>query len=151
MQGDILFFKSDGSLASKLVCFFTKGPFCHVAIDLGDGTEIAAHPKGVSSNYIWANGGEMVRFSLHDKIPPACLNEAIDWLKAQRGKPYGWVDILDYALGILGLPLFFFRRDHHDCSTLASLFINRLCLPEHFIENPDLVSPNDLACKLGVL
>lgn len=151
MRGDILLFKTDGSLSAWFISKFTHGPFVHVAIDLGDNTEIAAHPRGVSRQDIYLNKGEMVRVPLGERANSFFLERAVGWLESQVGEPYGWVDIIDSALGILGLPIFFFERNHHDCSTLASLFINRLGLDDLYIDTPDLVSPNDLARILHIL
>jgi hypothetical protein len=46
MRGDLLFF-TPHSWYEKVIAWATNGPFCHVAVDMGDGTTIESVWDGV--------------------------------------------------------------------------------------------------------
>lgn len=149
MRGDLLFYRSTGQWYERFITFFSRGPFVHVSVDMGNGTNISAHPRGVGFE-LNPPESQIVRVPVSDGVDAHVLEEAIDWLRSQIGKPYGWLQIIDYGLGVLGLPIFFFQRGHNDCSTLVALYLCRIgdtACPD----DANLVSPNDLARRLGIL
>lgn len=144
-KGDIILYRTDGNrwnIAERAIVKFTRGPFVHVSIDCGDGYNIAAHPRGITKERNPIYGYVLVPTSQH--CEPHAFADAWDYIHRQLGKRYGWFQIIDYAFGILGLPLYFFEKDHNDCSTLVAKYLCRLN-PDYCFDNPDLVSPNDLA------
>jgi uncharacterized protein YycO len=149
MRGDILLFYSSGKLPDRFVAWASKGPFVHVAVDMGNGTNIAAHPRGVGME-LNPSENVIVRVPVAKGVDPHVLAEAITWLHDQVGKPYGWFQILDYGLGVLGLPVYFFVKGHNDCSTLVAKYLCRIN-PDDCFDEPDLISPNDLARRFHVI
>jgi hypothetical protein len=149
MRGDLILYKSQGRLFERFITHFTKGPFVHVSIDLGDGSNIGAHPYGITRERNPRKG--FVRIALNEHVHPDDLKFAMRWLWMQVGKKYGWVNIVDSALGVLGLPIYFFQRDHNDCSTLAAKYLIRLNGEWWIDDNPDLVSPNDIARFFNII
>lgn len=144
-KGDIILYKTDGNkwnLAERAIVFFSRGPFVHVSVDCGDGTNIAAHPRGITRENNPIAGYVLVPTSR--KACADSFHDAWYYLERQVGKRYGWLQIVDYAFGILGLPIYFFAKDHNDCSTLVAKYLCRLN-PDYCFDNPDLISPNDLA------
>ena len=145
MKGDIILYRTDGNrwnFAERAIVRFTRGPFVHVSVDCGDGTNIAAHPSGITRDSNPIAGYVLVPTS--KKSDAHSFHDAWYYLERQVGKKYGWLNIIDYGLGILGLPVYFFQKDHNDCSTLVAKYLCRLN-PDYCFDNPDLVSPNDLA------
>jgi uncharacterized protein YycO len=91
-----------------------------------------------------------VRGPVAKDVDPHTLDDAINWMHSQVGKPYGWLQIIDYGLGVLGLPIFFFQKNHNDCSTLVAKYLCRVNADDCFDE-PDLISPNDIARRFKVI
>ena len=83
MRGDILFYTPTDWIGS-LVAWATNGPFCHVAIDMGDGTKIEADSNGIvrvsqDARTIGA------RFNTAKEAPQ--LEQGMIWLQAQLATP----------------------------------------------------------------
>ena len=147
--GDILLYKTGGKWYEWFITKFTKGPYVHCSVDMGDGTNISAHPYGITRE---GNTGaeEVVNVSSNADIDDFGL--AITWLKHQIGKHYSWLDILSAGLHSIGINLYFGQDDHMDCSDLCATYLDILeGKPEIDYRHLDIVSPNDIARKLGVL
>lgn len=149
MYGDILLFKSGGKWYERFITKFTRGPYVHCAVSLGNGTDISAHMKGVE---IWNSPSSAEVVSVAANARPENLDAAMIWLKMQLGKPYGWLDVFSAGLHSIGINLYFGQVDHLDCSDLVATYLDilegRQVIPYRHL---DIVSPNDLARRLGVL
>lgn len=116
MRGDVLFWTADGSPASRAIAFFTKGPFVHVSVDMGDCTDIGAHSEdGTQRRYIPSTCG-ITRWS-----PPAGENieRGMTFVEGEVGNKYGWGNIVNNVLKILRIPYRISRVDRYDCSNLV--------------------------------
>jgi hypothetical protein len=85
MRGNLLFYMPTDWIG-RLVAWATNGPFCNVAIDMGDGTKIEADSHGI------------VRISTHGRTPAATFNTAkevpgiedgMTWLQKQLPPFFG--------------------------------------------------------------
>lgn len=150
MRGDIVLFKSSGSLFDRLIQWATKGPYVHVEIDLGDGKLIGAHNEGIT-----VSQGNRGRHTVSFR-PPASdldLEYGCKWAELQAGKQYGWLDIISNGIKVLGIPLEVGTPGRWDCSDYATryLVVARADRPLGSKANdPGLVSPNDIARAYGV-
>jgi len=151
MKGDILFYTSGGGLFDRLICWRTRGPFVHCAVDLGDGTVIESHWRtGVRVNPVNYAGSNV--YSL--PTTPSNIDAGIAWLHSHVGDPYGYSDILDQFLTLL-LPhgLIVSQQHGFDCSDLVARFIQVAGGMElgSLLDTPSLISPNDLARHAGLI
>jgi hypothetical protein len=147
MRGDILFYYAARRLDDWLIAHFTNGPFCHVAVDLGDGTNIAAMHDGVKIRH---NPDESAfqRYTL-----PGHIEQGIDYMRSELGNGYGFIDIINQVLRVLHSPIFLSARDQYDCSDLVARYVlvtGGLNLGE-MGEEPHMVTPNDLARAAGLI
>lgn len=152
MRGDILLYFSDGSWHARLITHFTRGPYAHVAVDLGDGTQIAAETSGVVRSPITQV------FASYIRVPaqPEHLEDGIRFLEGEVGNRYGWIDIINQGLKVLGSPIFLGARDQYDCSDLVARY---LCIARgplyealgEAAEEPHMVTPNDIARAAGLI
>ena len=154
MRGDVILYKSSGSLFDKMIEWTTRGPYVHVEIDLGDGKFIGAHNKPGDSGIVVHEGhpGRNVT-PFTPKAAPDDLEAALKWAEAQVGKEYGWFDIISNGIKVLGIPLTLGEPGHWDCSDFVTryLIIARASGPlGRLAEDPGLVSPNDIARAYGV-
>jgi hypothetical protein len=99
MRGDILLYFTDGSLPARLISYFTHGPYVHVAVDMGDGSQIASETWGVVREPI-----SQVK-TLYIPVPvqaesPETLADALDFVQGEVGNRYGWIDIVNQALKV---------------------------------------------------
>ena len=137
-------------LTGQVVARATNGPFCHVAIDLGDGTKIEADWTGVVRN---ADNKRAVAATFNTKPHAPQLADGIAWLKKQIGDPYGKEDIVNQVLRLMGIKVYIAAPKNYDCSDLAADFLVHAGagkLLGKFEDNLHLVTPNDLARVLGV-
>lgn len=135
----------------RLIQLRTGGPYCHVEVDLGDGTSVGALSQGVERHprpnpQAWAAAGSL--------CDPSKLEKGLRWVLARVGEPYGWGDVVDAAFGApvsLGLEIPG-TTPRYDCSHLACRFlaIAGYPLPQNLRDAPPSVSPNDLARMLGL-
>ena len=164
MRGDVLFWTSDGSLASRAIALATRGPYVHVSVDLGDGRDIGAHAEdGVAIHQVphdrgltkysvehhlmrhWAEASSLnaQQFALH------AIESGITFLLEEVGNQYGWNNILNNVLKLMHLPYRVSRIDRYDCSSLVTRYLTRVGVDLGDLgEAPDSVSPNDLARAL---
>ena len=147
--GDILLYKSGGSWYEWFITKFTHGPYVHVSVDIGHGLNISAHMKGVT---VSDQPGNPEVVPVARNATPENLHVAVEWLKHQLGKHYGWLDVLSAGLHSLGINLYLGQDDHMDCSDLCATYLDILYGAEVIsYKHLDIVSPNDIARKLGVL
>lgn len=160
LPGDLALYRSDGSLIDRLVDRASGGlGFVHVEV-IVQGQAPDGNPMSVG-----ALGGGVTRHPLPITdtlavVPVSTrLGEhgrfvALDWLAAQLGAPYSFLDIAADALGFV-LPKalgsrtpFLVAPRSYDCSELAVRFLQHALvpwLPDAMIDDPARVSPNDLA------
>lgn len=99
-SGDILVVKNDPSWLGRLVRFFTKSPYVHVAVIINaDGVVIESVSTGViTSNITKFTNIEMYRVL---DATPAQIQLTIDFLKEEIGDPYDFGGVLYLAWLIL--------------------------------------------------
>lgn len=151
MRGDLLFWTSDGSPLSRLVAIATHGPYCHVSVDLGDGTDIGAHSEDGVQRHPITGLASITRYRV--EASQDAIDKGIDFLMGEIGDKYGFCNILNAGLAILHLPYRVTRLNRYDCSSLVSRYLDVLGIQtdQDIQEQPDSVSPNDLARALGVI
>lgn len=154
-RGDVLFWTSDGSPVSRLICAVTHGPFCHVSVDLGDGYDIGAHSEdGVQRRHVPDDRG-ITKLHLTPPfgvVPPERIEVGITFLEGEIGNKYGWCNILNAGLAFLHLPYRLSRLDRYDCSSLVARYLTIIGYAMGDLgEEPDSVSPNDIARWMGVI
>lgn len=149
MLGDVLFWPSDGSPVSRIIALATRGRFVHVSVDMDDGTDIGAHSQDGTQRRIIPSGALLVRFR-----PPAgaAIERGITFLLGEIGNPYGFCNIVNVGLALLHLPYRLTRLDAYDCSSLVTRYLTEIGVNLGDLgEEPDSVSPNDIARALKVL
>lgn len=136
-SGDILFYKTSGSIFDRLIAWWTKSPYVHVAIALDSKNQIEARANGVLRTGIdmsrvgavWhmdrdiqdANvGGNTVAEALQKR-----LTIALVWLNMQVGREYSWADIVDAVAEKWYQKFYIVQTQHYDCSALAAEFMKR--------------------------
>lgn len=150
MRGDILLYASTGSLADRAIALATHGRWTHCEIDLGNGKTIGAWGNGIGVHLVDA-GRE------HVFITPVANSQeieyALEWAQKQVGRQYGWLDIVDNGLNLIGIQLEIGQPGTWDCSD----YCTRYLIEAHAdgplgdrANNPGLVSPNDIARAYGV-
>jgi cell wall-associated NlpC family hydrolase len=149
VRGDILLYPSQGHWWEWFITTLTRGPYVHVSVDLGDGSNIAAHPSGVSRDWT-GDDSWLTRVSVNTLTTDAqAVERGIKFLEAQLGKPYSWLDIVSAGLHAVGIPLFIGAVGHFDCSALVAAYLD-LITPTDFTPVNDIISPNDIARALHV-
>lgn len=151
-RGDVILFMSGGSWFDRLQTFFTRGPFTHSEIDLGNGYSIGAQQKGINKHPFSA-GRNVLVFTppFHDKED---MEAALVWAEAQAGKEYGYLDIVSNAFKILGIPLEIGQAGHWDCSDFVTRYLVLAGAADKMgdmASDPTLVSPNDIARAYGLI
>lgn len=153
MRGDILLYLNGGSLRDRAVCAYTRGPFCHCELDLGDGSTVGAHSEdGVS--YRWDIPHErIVVISLQAQTSAERIEAGLEWVSRQVGAPFSWASIADLALPPALSTLLFGRRSLYNCANLVARYLEiagGLDLP-YGKRPPMLITPNDIARAAGLL
>ena len=118
-QGDILFFVSSGSIFDKLISWWTHSRFVHVAIAIGNGEKVEALGQGIVKDAVTSATAAV----WHNPKPydDERLQEALQWLLKQVGKPYGWGDIANAVDA--SHTFYYVQTGHVDCSALATDFL----------------------------
>lgn len=144
MRGDLLFWPGDPkSLTDRIIRAVTRGPFVHVAVDHGDGWCIGARSReGVCEQAI-PSGLTSYSPRPFDREP------GFHFLHSELGKPYGYSNVVNVVLRTLKLPYRITRLGHYDCSSLVAHYLQHI--GEDISDEPDSLSPNDLARMLGIL
>lgn len=150
MRGDVVLFKSSGSLSDRAIEIATKGPYVHVEVDLGGGKFIGAHVNGIVIHDGTAGRNTT---SFHPKALDSDIEYGLKWAVMQAGKEYGWTDIISNGFKLVGLPFDIGEPGHWDCSDFVTryLLVARAAGPlGSRADDPGLVSPNDLARAFGI-
>lgn len=142
MLGDLLFF-SESDAISRLIQWWTAGPYNHVAVDMGDGTCIGALTRGVART---VDRKPALRVSL--PTTPR-LQPALDWLIEQEREhaSYSWASIASAVFpSWLPVHILFTQKHAYDCSDLVAQYLDRtglIPLSELGGEST-VITPNDL-------
>jgi len=96
--GDVLLFNRAKGL-NRIITWFTKSPFYHVGISLGDNHVVEARPRGVVIRDLTGPDGDK-RFEI---IPRETFGEeislrALEWAKSQLGDGYDPFNVLSIVL-----------------------------------------------------
>lgn len=147
MRGDLLFYQPHDFIGN-LIAKGTNGPYCHVAIDVGDGHNIAADWSGVR---VYPND----RSARTVKLPYfARVDDGFAWLLQQVGRKYGFLDVLDIgARLLLHFSFYVAQPNSYDCSDLATRYLIAAGLADWLgplAQEPHLVSPNELARRFHI-
>lgn len=144
MRGDLLFYPASATFADHIIASVTQGPFVHVAVDLGDGTEISAHSEdGVNRRPLTASGLTVLPARGFDVEP------GIRWLQRQVGTKYGYAMCLNSFLWRVGIPWRVYMVGRYNCSVLVAHYLEHIGCD--LSDDDEALSPNDLARALGVL
>lgn len=162
MRGDFVLYKAKpGAFIDWLISHFTRGPYIHVEIDLGDGNFVGEHGSGITvhprDNDIPANF-----VTPKSKEGQKGIDTGMQWVeaviekvkKAPKDYKYGWLDIVADATKILGAKITFRKSNAWDCSHFVTLYLQVADADwplGNLTQNPDTVSPNDLARAYGVI
>jgi hypothetical protein len=154
-RGDLVLYQSSGRWYERMIALATKGPFIHVAIVVDPLTVIAARTRvGISYERIPPEDALHATIPLAGRTTPAGIEQGLTWACAQRGKAYGWPDIVYQALKFLwpDNPFRFGVAGHYDCSDFATRYMIHagVSLPDAMLDTYT-VSPNDLARWSGLL
>lgn len=153
MRGDILLYRSGGTLRDRIVCAYTRGPFCHCEIDLGDGTTVGAHSEDGITRQPEARHDRKVVISLQARTTPERIEAGIVEVSRHLGEPFSWASIADQVLPPSLSTLLFGRRSIYNCANLVALYLaiaGGLDLP-YGRRPPMIISPNDIARAAGLL
>lgn len=163
MRGDfVLYEKKPHDLADWLVSWGTKGRFVHVEIDLGDGTFIGEHGKGLISHP--QDAGRGCIFVSPKSNSATGIEKGLAWVEtvkaeqeASHGKAheYGWLDIVSDAFKTLGANVILGKPGEWDCSHFVALYLqiagaDAPLQSQGLMKHPETISPNDLARAFGV-
>lgn len=144
MRGDILFYPASSILSDRIITAVTDGPFVHVAVDMGDGTEISAHSEdGIQRRPLSLSGltaGPMRGFD---------VELGMAWLVRQVGSKYGYGMVLNAGLKKFGIPWRVYMVGRYDCSVLVVHYLEHCGYT--FLDDDESISPNDLARTFGIL
>lgn len=146
MRGDILFWPAGNSLSDRVISWFTKGPFVHVAVDMGDGTEISAHSEDGIRRRPIPNRDDLTVYSIGGYAETLW---GTMFLKEQIGKRYGFANVLNAILKRVRIPWRVFHVNRYDCSSLVAHYLEHCRID--LSDDDEAISPNDLARGLGLL
>jgi uncharacterized protein YycO len=152
MRGDVLLYRSDGSLFDRLIAWRTHGPFVHTGVDLGDGTMIDAMSKrGVTRHAV--SYERAIAVPILPTSSAEQIDEGITWLQGRVGDGYSWADNADHLLPRRLMRVFFAQPRAYNCSNLVAQYLMQVdpALRWGLLKDtPDLISPNDIARAFGV-
>lgn len=155
MRGDFVLYRGSKTNAFEAaIMFLSKGPFCHCEIDMGDGTFIGEHGRGLtrhSSDRV----GVLV-------TPHGDINKGLAWVeevyaeavKNHETHEYGWWDLISAGAKFIGLHIILHLKvGDWDCSDFVTraLVVMGAAGPLGVqAKEPESVSPNDLARAFNV-
>lgn len=156
MLGDLVLYKSDGSIGDWFISNFTDGPFTHVEIDMGNNICIGEHGSG-----LWRGNCDWGRPHIFVTPLHVVSQAGLQWVMTQyeqelangSAHPYGWLDIASEALKIMGQRIILRQKGAWDCSDFATRYLiaaGAAAPLGKLATTPELVSPNDLARAFGV-
>lgn len=138
-SGDILFYTGSHSFFDRLISWWTKSSYVHVAIANDATYQIEARASGIIRSKIEPEHLGAV-FSIrecvmqHDSDIDAALAPGVDkmivlalvWLVGKIGCDYSWSDIGVAIAERYKRHFFFIQPQHYDCSALAAEFLVRV-------------------------
>lgn len=154
MRGDfVLYIAKPGDPIDWLISKVTKGPYVHVELDLGNGQFVGEHGAGITVH----PGDNNVPSDFVTPIStkgPAGIEAGMQWveivIKQEQQNPkahrYGWRDIVVDAVRVFGFTLRLSKQGAWDCSHFVALYLSVAGAAGPLNgQNPETVSPNDLA------
>lgn len=145
MRGDILLYRSTGSLFDRLICWRTQGPCVHVGVDLGDGTMIDSRfREGVTRHPVTYAG--CIRIPLFSVTSTERIEAGIHWLLSKVGDGYSVADLFDFFPGIRTLRVRVGEAHAFCCSHLVAQYLDvtgGISLGA-LDDNLNTISPNDI-------
>lgn len=145
MRGDILLYRSTGSLFDRLICWRTQGPFVHVGVDLGDGTMIDSRfREGVTQHPVSYAG--CLTIPLATLTTADRIEAGITWLLSKLGDGYSVADIFDFFPGVRSLRMNVGEAHAFCCSHLVAQYLDvtgGISLGK-LDDNLNTISPNDI-------
>lgn len=153
MRGDILLMKSGGSARDRVVALFSRGPFVHVEVDLGDGTTIGSHAEDGVSYRPWRFADRIVTIPMRDRAPAERIEAGIQWMQAQLGHQFSWASIADQALPESLSTFLLGRESIYNCANLVARYVEITGGLDLSVGKrpPMILSPNDIARAVGLL
>lgn len=146
--GDLIFFPSRGRWYERIIAQVTHGRYVHVAVAVDAEHVIAAETWGITHQLLPPEPVALTVFPLTPASKEAA-SAGLGWLQRQVGRSYGWMDILDQLLRLLGIPLYIGLTHSLDCSDLAAcfaaLYTNDRTLMAAVLDHRQEIAPNDLA------
>ncbi len=157
MRGDFVLYRAKGGDPFEwLISTVTKGPFIHSEIDMGDGTYIGEHGKGITRHP--ADYGRVKEGSAVLVTPRGDLELGLKWVEAMwreavanhETHEYGYLDLVTDAARAFS-PRYIILRlkpNDWDCSDFVTRYLNMAHAAGPLgalAANPEIVSPNDLA------
>jgi len=156
MRGDFVLYQAKkGDPIDWVISWFTKGPYVHCEIDLGNGNFVGEHGTGIT---VHPRDIEIPGAYIHvDSINgQAGIDKGMRWVDAviaedekdHTSHTYGWRDIVLDVLQVLGRKITFQKKGSWDCSHFVVLYLIEAGAagPLGSMANaPETVSPNDLA------
>lgn len=153
MRGDILLYRSGGGPRDRLVCAYTRGPFCHCELDLGDGSTIGAHSEDGIAYRTEIPSERIDTIAMCGRTTAERIEEGLAWVLLQLGAPFSWASIADLALPAPVSTALFGRPSLYNCANLVARYLEiagGLTLP-YGKRPPMLITPNDIARAAGLL
>lgn len=163
MRGDFVLYEGKpGNFADWLIIHFSGGgPYVHCEIDLGNGLFVGEHGQGITVH-------KMDHTIKSDFVTPKSkegqkgIDLGMQWLnkviaeaqKDQNSHRYGWLDIAVDVARIFGARLTLQRTGAWDCSHFVTLYLQVADADwplGRLTQEPETVSPNDLARAYGVI
>lgn len=152
-KGDLILLKND-SILSRIIKFFSKSEYSHVAVYLEDGFVIESDWGGVQISHLRKYKSVEYDVYYHAKMDKDKAEMLTQWMLGQVGSRYDYGGIFGILLNKLGLT----KKNHWDdkasywcCELVADAYLNvglKVCAREETW----LVSPGDLAnCKEFIL
>lgn len=166
MRGDLILYKSRGAWYERAIARATQGPYVHVAI-VADTTlvsgairpaclsaVIAADTQGIGYDALPPADDLHTVVSLAPYTTPDGIKRGLAWAEQQRGRQYGWTDIVYQAVKFLAPnnPFRFGEVGHWDCSDFVTRYLQHagVQLADAY-SDPYCNTPNDLARAFGLL
>lgn len=152
-SGDILFYKSRGSITDRIIAWFTGSRYVHVGIALDNRNQIEARSNGVIRSIIAKDRVGAIWKMPDPPLDAEQLTRALVWLQMNVGKQYSYVAILDSVIEKIYHSAYVVQLNHYDCSGLASDFLMRAGYEDKLatiLKNtgPDEITPAMLAKAL---
>jgi hypothetical protein len=164
MRGDFVLYRgSKTNPFEAAIMYFSKGPFCHTEIDMGDGTFIGEHGKGLtrhSSDRVGVLVSPFGRIITNQQ--DAGIEAGLAWVeqmyaedvKNNETHEYGWWDLISAAAKFVGLHIILrLKVGDWDCSDFVTRYLVVAGAAGPLgtaAETPETVSPNDLGRAFNV-